>query len=95
MDSNHRIGIANGRLIDPANGIDATLDLHIEAGQVVGVGAAPVGFQADRTLDASGLVVCPGLIDLCARLREPGAEHKGTIASETAAAASAGITTLC
>lgn len=95
MNRDQRISIANGRLIDPANGIDAALDLHIEAGEVVGVGAPPAGFQPDRILDADGLVVCPGLIDLCARLREPGAEHKATIASETAAAAAAGITTLC
>jgi dihydroorotase len=95
MDRSTRISIRGGRLIDPANGVDGELDLHIEAGQVVGVGSAPVGFQADRILDARGLVVCPGLIDLCARLREPGAEHKATIRSETAAAAAAGITTLC
>jgi len=90
-----KISIRNGRLVDPANGIDTETDLHIAAGRVVAVGSAPAGFRADRTLDARGLVVCPGLVDLCARLREPGQEHKATIASETAAAAAAGITTLC
>ncbi len=95
MAKQERLSIRGGRLIDPANGIDETLDLHIEASQVVGVGAAPAGFQPDRVLDARGLVICPGLIDLCARLREPGAEHKATIQSETRAAAAAGITTLC
>jgi dihydroorotase len=95
MAEGERISICNGRLVDPANGIDAECDLHIAAGRVVAVGPAPDGFRADRTLDARGLVVCPGLVDLCARLREPGLEHKATIASETAAAAAAGITTLC
>ncbi len=87
--------ISNGRLLDPGNGIDDTLDLYISDGVVSGVGQAPAGFEPDDTIDASGLVVCPGLVDLCAHLREPGLEHKATIASETAAAARGGITTLC
>jgi dihydroorotase len=95
MPDRAKISIRNGRLVDPANGIDTESDLHIAAGRVAAVGPAPAGFRADRTLDARGLVVCPGLVDLCARLREPGQEHKATIASETAAAAAAGITTLC
>jgi dihydroorotase len=86
--------IRDGRLIDPANGLDATRDLFIEGERVVGVGEPPSGFQSDLDIDARGCVVCPGLIDLCARLREPGQESKATIASETRAAASAGITTL-
>lgn len=90
-----RLSIRHGRLIDPANGIDALLDLHIADGKVLAVGGAPEGFEPDQVLDATGQVVCPGLIDLCARLREPGQEHKGTIASETAAAAAGGITSLC
>ena len=90
-----RISIRHGRLIDPANGIDGLMDLHLAEGRVLAVGAAPPGFQPDFDLDARDQVVCPGLIDLCAHLREPGQEHKGTIASETAAAAAAGITTLC
>jgi dihydroorotase len=89
------ISIRNGRLVDPANGVDAFTDLHIVDGRVVAVGQAPTAFRADRTLDAGGQIVCPGLIDLCARPREPGLEHKGTIASETAAAAAAGVTTIC
>ncbi len=95
MPDGEKISIRNGRLLDPANGIDAESDLHIADGRVAAVGSAPTGFCPDRTLDARGLVVCPGLVDLCARLREPGQEHKGTIGSETAAAAAAGITTLC
>jgi len=87
--------IKGGRLIDPTNGIDAQQDLYIENGLVVAVGQAPTGFEPVQTIDASGQVVCPGFIDLSARLREPGQEHKGSIASETRAAASGGVTTLC
>jgi dihydroorotase len=90
-----KLSIRNGRLIDPASGTDREADLHIAGGRVLAVGAAPAGFQPDRTLDARGLVVCPGFVDLSARLREPGHEQKATIASETRAAAGAGITTLC
>lgn len=89
-----RLRIHNGRLVDPANKLDEFQDLWIADGHIVAIGPAPSGFEAERTIDASGLVVCPGLVDLCAHLREPGQEHKATIASETAAAAAAGITTL-
>jgi len=95
MPDGEKISIRNGRLLDPANGVDAESDLHIAGGRVAAVGSAPAGFRPDRTLDARGLIVCPGLVDLCARLREPGQEHKATIRSETTAAAAAGITTLC
>jgi dihydroorotase len=95
MSGPRRISIRNGRLIDPANHIDEQLDLHIENGRVKAVGPAPSGFRAERTIAADGQVVCPGLVDLYARLREPGEERKATIASETAAAAAGGITTLC
>lgn len=90
------LAIRGGRLIDPANGLDAKKDLYIDAkGFVAGVGKAPAGFKPTRTLDAAGKVVCPGLVDLRARLREPGLEYKATIESETRAAVTAGITTLC
>jgi dihydroorotase len=89
------ISIVGGRLIDPANGIDSPLDLHVLDGKVLAVGAAPAGFDPATVIDATGQVVCPGLIDLAARLREPGFEYKATIASETLAAARSGITTLC
>ncbi|AGA91281.1 dihydroorotase, multifunctional complex type [Thioflavicoccus mobilis 8321] len=95
MAERARLSICNGRLIDPANGIDAALDLHIADGRVAAVGAAPDGFSPERVLDASGQIVCPGFVDLCARLREPGSEQKATIASETRAAAASGITVLC
>ena len=90
-----RIRIAGGRLIDPHNRIDDELDLYIADGRIAAVGAAPDGFTSDIELDATGLWVVPGLVDLCARLREPGEEFKATIDSECRAAAAAGITTLC
>ncbi len=86
--------ITGGRLIDPAHGVDAVTDLYIARGQIAASGQAPDGFRADQTIDASGLIVIPGLIDLCARTREPGQEHKATIDSECRAAAASGITTL-
>lgn len=88
------IVIQGGRLIDPANNIDAQLDLCIADGKVVAVGQSPDGFVVDQTIDATGKIVCPGLIDMQARLREPGQEVKGTIASETAAAAKGGVTSV-
>ena len=89
-----KISILGGRLIDPANGIDQLADLHIAAGNVVAVGNAPAGFETSQRIDAKGQIVCPGLVDLRACLREPGKESKATIASETRAAAASGITTL-
>lgn len=88
------IQIKGGRLIDPKNGIDAKQDLFIAAGKVVAVGKAPAGFAADTIIDASGLVVAPGLIDLAARLREPGYEYRATLESEMDAAVAGGVTSL-
>lgn len=87
--------IKNGVVIDPTNKLNEKLDLFIDDGVIVAHGAAPEGFTAEQEIDASGLIVTPGLIDLRARLREPGLEYKATIESETIAAAHAGITTLC
>lgn len=89
-----KIHIKNGRLIDPSGGIDAQADLFIAAGRIAAVGAAPDGFAANRVIDATGRVVCPGLVDLAARLREPGFEYKATLESEMAAAAAGGVTSL-
>ncbi len=88
--------IKGGHLIDPANGVDGKKDLYIDAdGFVAGVGKAPPEFRAKKTIEAHGKIVCPGLVDLRARLREPGLEYKATIESEVHAAVAAGITTLC
>ncbi|MCZ4305617.1 dihydroorotase [Zoogloeaceae bacterium G21618-S1] len=89
-----KIHIANGRLIDPAHDIDQQRDLFIASGKVVGIGSAPDGFVAARSIDASGKIVCPGLVDLAARLREPGFEYLATLESEMEAAMAGGVTSL-
>ncbi len=88
------IQIKNGRLIDPKNGIDKVQDVFIAAGKVLALGKAPTGFVAEKTIDANKMVVIPGLIDLAARLREPGYEYKATLESEMNAAVAGGITSL-
>lgn len=89
-----RIQIINGHAIDAANGLDRRADIFVADSRIVGVGKAPDGFAAEATIDAAGCVVCPGLVDLAARLREPGFEYKATLESEMAAAASGGVTSL-
>ena len=89
-----KIQIKNGRVIDPKNNIDAKQDVFIAAGKIAGIGKAPEGFTANQTIDASNLIVCPGLVDLSARLREPGFEHKATLESEMQAAIAGGVTSL-
>jgi dihydroorotase len=88
------IHIKNGRVIDPANKIDALQDVFIVDDKIVAVGAAPAEFKAERVIDATGLIVAPGLIDLAARLREPGFEYRATLESEMEAAMAGGITSL-
>lgn len=88
------IQIANGRVIDPANKIDAAQDVFIADGKIASLGTAPAGFVADRVIEASGLIVAPGLVDLSARLREPGFEHRATLESEMQAAMAGGVTSL-
>ncbi len=90
-----RVTIRGGRVVDPANQVDRHCDLHLADGRVAAIGDPPPGFEAEQSIDAEAQVVCPGLVDLRAYLREPGQEHKATIASETHAAAAAGFTTLC
>lgn len=87
--------IHNGRVIDPANQHDSITDLYIVDHKIAALGQPPKSFKADKKIDATGLWVTPGLVDLAARLREPGDTQKADIASETAAASRAGITTLC
>ncbi len=88
------IAILGGRLIDPLNNTDQVADLYLAGGKIVAVGAAPAGFVSDETINAKGLFVSPGLVDLAARLREPGFEYKATLASEMAAAVAGGVTSI-
>nr|WP_314491693.1 dihydroorotase [uncultured Pseudomonas sp.] len=89
------LSILGARLIDPSSGLDQVGDLHIDQGRILALGAAPAGFTPERTLQASGLVAAPGLVDLSVALREPGYSRKGSIASETRAAVAGGVTSLC
>jgi dihydroorotase len=89
-----KIHIKGGRLIDPKHGIDRIGDVYIAAGKVVAIGEAPKAYTANRTIDATGLIVCPGLVDLAARLREPGFEYMATLESEMDAAVAGGVTSL-
>lgn len=86
--------IRGARVVDPASGRDESASIWIAEGRIAAIGEAPAGFRAGETLDAKGLVACPGLVDLGARLREPGFEYKATLESEMAAAAAGGVTTL-
>jgi len=88
------VEIRNGRVVDPASGFDAPATIRIEDGRIAAVGAAASGARTDRVVDAAGLVVAPGLVDLAARLREPGLEYKATLESEIEAAIAGGVTTL-
>ncbi|HEY6242027.1 MAG TPA: dihydroorotase [Burkholderiales bacterium] len=88
------IHIKNGRVIDPRSRVDAKQEVFIADGKIAALGKAPAGFRAERTIDATNLVVCPGLIDLSARLREPGFEYKATLESEMQAAVAGGVTSL-
>lgn len=88
------IHIRNGQVIDPASQLNSRQDVFIREGYIVALGQPPTDFTADQVIDAQGCLVCPGFIDLNARLREPGQEHTATIDSETRSAAAGGITTL-
>lgn len=89
-----KIVINGGRIIDPASQLDTNQSIYIDNGKIVAISDYFADFTADLTLDASGMIVAPGLVDLSARLREPGQEHTATIDSETRAAVAGGITTL-
>ena len=86
--------IQNGRVIDPASGFDKVADVAIAAGRIVAIGQAPADFVPNRTISAAGCIVAPGLVDLAARLGEPGGEHAGLLESEMAAAVAGGVTSL-
>ena len=89
-----KIEISRGRVIDPALELDRVTSVYIAEGAIAGVGESPREWRADRVIDAQGCIVCPGFVDLAARLREPGLEHKATLESELAAAAAGGVTGL-
>lgn len=89
-----KIQIKNGRVIDPVSGMDAVQDIYIAAGHIVALGQAPADFHANQSVDAAGLVVCPGLVDMALRLREPGLEYMAGLESEMHAAAAGGVTSL-
>lgn len=89
-----RIRISNGRLACPAQRLDGPGEVCLADGKIVAAGAAAADFTPELEIKLDGQYVCPGIVDLSAHLREPGAEHKATIASETRAAARSGVTSL-
>ncbi|HOB65240.1 dihydroorotase [Ottowia sp.] len=89
-----KILIQHGRVIDPASGRDEVADVAVAAGRILGIGQLPADFKPTRTIDARGCWVLPGLVDLAARLREPGHEHARMLESEMAAAVAGGVTSL-
>ncbi|MEH6357766.1 MAG: dihydroorotase [Pseudomonadales bacterium] len=89
-----KLCIRGGRLIDPANHIDTITDIYISDGKITHIGESN-SHTAEQTIDAKGLVVCPGLVDLSVSLPEPGKQQKGSISTETRAAAAGGITSIC
>ena len=89
-----KILIKGGRVVDPSGGLDGVANLAIENGLIHAINGADKGFSPDLVIDASGCVVMPGLVDLAVRLREPGYEHAGMLASELAAAVAGGVTTV-
>ena len=89
-----RLRISNCRIVDPASGRDAPGAVLIENGRIAALDAEAADARADETLDGAGRVLAPGLIDLSARLREPGYEYKATLESEMDAAVAGGVTSL-
>ena len=89
-----RLAIEGARIIDPASNRDSVGSIYLADGRIAAIDRAPEGFVADETIDAGGLAACPGLIDLAARLREPGFEYKATLETEMRAAVVGGVTTL-
>ncbi|MCQ4299049.1 dihydroorotase [Pseudomonas songnenensis] len=87
--------ILGAHVIDPVSGRNEIADIYLQHSKIAAIGEAPAGFETQRTIDAQGLTAAPGLVDLAVALREPGYSRKGSIASETLAAAAGGITSLC
>ena len=94
MADTRPIHVRGGRIVDPAQGLDRVADLLVENGSIAGIDTH-IAREDAQVVDAAGLVVCPGFIDLHCHLREPGFEYKETIASGTLAAARGGFTTVC
>jgi len=94
MANKNSIDIRGGRILDPGQGIDLVGDVLIREGRIAAVGP-DVATGAEHVIDARGLIVCPGFVDLHCHLRDPGFEHKETIETGTRAAARGGFTTVC
>lgn len=96
MSTPPRISIVNAHVVAPGGEPAGTpgTDVHVADGKLVAVGAAPSGFVADRVIDGTGCLLLPGVVDLAARLREPGFEYKATLESEMQAALAGGVTAL-
>ena len=94
MNMQTKLLLTGGRVIDPATGFDEIADVALADGVIAAIGAVPSDFQPDRSIDARGCIVAPGLVDLAVRLREPGHEHEGMLKSEMAAAVAGGVTRL-
>jgi len=89
-----KILIRNGRVVDPASNSDRTADVAVAAGRILAIGSIPAGFAPAKVIDATACLVVPGLVDLSARLGEPGYEHEGMLESEMAAAVAGGVTSV-
>ena len=87
--------IKNGRVVEATGAADRVIDIYLQNGKIVGLGSAPNGFRAEQVIDAGNHLILPGLIDIQARLRDPGQPEKANIESETEAAVKNGITSLC
>ncbi len=94
MKTQTKILIKGGRVIDPASGFDAIADVALADGVIQAIGKMAPEFVPTQTIDASGCIVAPGLVDLAVRLREPGHEHERMLESEMAAAVAGGVTSL-
>ena len=89
-----KIQVKGGRVLDPASGMDSIQDVFVSEGSIIGFTNSPDGFIADRLIDASGLIVCPGLVDVSVRLGQPGKEYTATLEKELKAAVASGVTTM-